>query len=465
MMNRRTIRIFAIGLLSVFALNASANDDDTKESLFNPVNYAVISQTIAPDARGGGLGDVGAATDPDVNSQYWNPAKYPFNISRAGVALNFTPWLRSLVNDMNLAYLSGYYRIGDYSAVSASLRYFNMGEVFTQDPNENANDMTINPYEMSLDVAYSMMLSEKFSLAAAIRWIYSDLRFDYTEENSPASAFAADIAAYYQNYINIGQRECQLGVGLNISNIGSKITLTCGSYRLDAVPKFYTLYPLSIPFIVLGFIGAVYSFLVSLYKRTFQADSIYLLFFLSGLITIGLSGSGYVYRANSFFICYLFFLIKGLFLCCRFLSSYHTGFMLLLSAGYLLWCISFCSFYFRVYTMTDVCPNYLYSISFRECVDDVNLNLDYADLYVDLVNMKEFFFFYYPASPYDTQDEETFTDGIHTYHFLTDYSTKISPSSVYVVYKKNNEFLQNLSESGLAYQTWEYPYYYVIYFE
>ena len=139
--------------------------------------------------------------------------------------------------------------------------------------------------------------------------------------------------------------------------------------------------------------------------------------------------------------------------------------MLLLSAGYLLWSISFCSFYFRVYTMTDVCPNYLYSISFRECVDDVNLNLDYADLYVDLVNMKEFFFFYYPASPYDTQDEETFTDGIHTYHFLTDYSTEISPSSVYVVYKKNNEFLQNLSESGLAYQTWEYPYYYVIYFE
>ncbi len=204
----------------------------------------------------------------------------------------------------------------------------------------------------------------------------------------------------------------------NIKDI-IKITLTCGSYRLDAVPKFYTLYPLSIPFIVLGFIGAVYSFLVSLYKRTFQADSIYLLFFLSGLITIGLSGSGYVYRANSFFICYLFFLIKGLFLCCRFLSSYHTGFMLLLSAGYLLWCISFCSFYFRVYTMTDVCPNYLYSISFRECVDDVNLNLDYADLYVDLVNMKEFFFFYYPASPYDTQDEETFTDGIHTYHFLT----------------------------------------------
>ena len=221
----QTFRIIIVGVLSCLSLGVkAADDDDTKEKLFNPVNYAVISQTIAPDARGGGLGDVGAATDPDVNSQYWNPAKYPFNISRAGVSLNFTPWLRSLVNDMNLAYLSGYYRIGDYSAVSASLRYFNMGEVCTENPDVNSKAMTINPYEMSLDVAYSLMLSEKFSLAAAIRWIYSDMRLDYKEDRSPASAFAADIAAYYQNYVVIGQRECQLGVGLDISNIGSKIT-------------------------------------------------------------------------------------------------------------------------------------------------------------------------------------------------------------------------------------------------
>ena len=231
----QTFRIIIVGVLSCLSLGVkAADDDDTKEKLFNPVNYAVISQTIAPDARGGGLGDVGAATDPDVNSQYWNPAKYPFNISRAGISLNFTPWLRSLVNDMNLAYLSGYYRIGDYSAVSASVRYFNMGEVYTEDPgvNPNANPkaMTITPYEMSFDVAYSLMLSEKFSLAAAIRWIYSDMRFDYKEDSSPASAFAADIAAYYQNYVVIGQRECQLGVGLNISNIGSKITFSGEEY-------------------------------------------------------------------------------------------------------------------------------------------------------------------------------------------------------------------------------------------
>ena len=227
----QTFKILIVGILSCLSLGVkAADDDDTKEKLFNPVSYAVISQTIAPDARGGGLGDVGAATDPDVNSQYWNPAKYPFNISRAGVSLNFTPWLRSLVNDMNLAYLSGYYRIGDYSAVSASLRYFNMGEVYTDDPSVNANATTINPYEMSFDVAYSMMLSEKFSLAAAIRWIYSDMRFNYKEDSSPASAFAADIAAYYQNYVNIGQRECQLGIGLDISNIGSKITFSGDEY-------------------------------------------------------------------------------------------------------------------------------------------------------------------------------------------------------------------------------------------
>ena len=224
----KAFRILLAVLLVQLSLQASAQE---KKDLFNPVNYAVVSQTIAPDARGGGLGDVGAATDPDVNSQYWNPAKYPFRISRAGVALNFTPWLRSLVNDMNLAYLAGYYRIGDHSAVSSSLRYFNLGKVYTSyEGAESGEGTTINPYEMSLDVAYSLMLSETFSLSAALRWIYSDMRFDEREDNSPASAFAADIAAYYQNYINIGQRECQLGVGLNISNIGSKIKFSGNEY-------------------------------------------------------------------------------------------------------------------------------------------------------------------------------------------------------------------------------------------
>ena len=210
-------------LLAVVSAGVFAQD---KMDMFNPVNTSVTSQTIAPDARAAGMGDVGVATDPDVNSQYWNPAKYPFCISRAGVSLNYTPWLRQLVSDMDLAYLSGYYRIGDYSAVSASLRYFSLGEVMTNyDSTTGESDgMTINPYEMSFDVAYSLMLSEKFSIAAAVRWIYSDLTYNYTDDTSPGSAFAADLACYYNNYINIGARECQLGIGLNISNIGSKIT-------------------------------------------------------------------------------------------------------------------------------------------------------------------------------------------------------------------------------------------------
>lgn len=215
------IRILAACLFLGIVLTVSAQD---KQNMFNPVNTSVTSQTIAPDARAAGMGDAGVATDPDVVSQYWNPAKYPFTISRAGISLNYTPWLRQLVSDVDLAYLAGYYRIGDYSAVSASLRYFSLGEVYTSMGESDDNSMTINPYEMSFDVAYSLMLSEKFSIAAAVRWIYSDLTYDYTEDTSPGSAFAADLAAYYQNYFTIGQRECQLGLGLNISNIGSKIS-------------------------------------------------------------------------------------------------------------------------------------------------------------------------------------------------------------------------------------------------
>ncbi len=214
--NKRLLTVAASCLAAIAATYA----DDDKLTTFNPVEHAVISQTIAPDARSAGMGDVGAATDPDVNSQAWNLAKYPFCISRAGVALNYTPWLRQLVNDIDLAYLAGYYRIGERGALSGSLRYFSLGEVYTSD----AYDMTVRPYEMSLDAAYSMMLSETFSFGVGLRWIYSDLRYDYSEDSKPASAFAADIAMYYNNYVMMGNRECQLGLGAVLSNMGSKIS-------------------------------------------------------------------------------------------------------------------------------------------------------------------------------------------------------------------------------------------------
>ena len=234
-MNMRiNIRTIAAALLAMIAINAKAQD---KRAMFNPIHTALVSQTIAPDARAAGMGDVGAATDPDVNSQYWNPAKYPFCISRAGLALNYTPWLRSLVSDMDIAYLAGYYRIGDYSAVSASLRYFSLGEVFvgTDGTGDISNAQTINPYEMSFDVAYSLMLSEKFSIAAGVRYLMSDMTYKSDEEKSASSAFAADISCYYNNYINIGSRECQLGLGLSISNIGSKIKFN-GDENSDFIP-------------------------------------------------------------------------------------------------------------------------------------------------------------------------------------------------------------------------------------
>ena len=217
-----------IALAFTLAIATTTAWADDKKEIFNPVRTSVTSQGIAPDARAAGLGDVGAATEADVYSQFWNPAKYPFAISRAGVRLSYTPWLRQLVNDIGLAHMSGYYRIGDYAAISASIRYFSLGEVTTNDNSggsSSAPALTIRPYEMSADVAYSLMLSEKFSIAAAVRWIYSDLTYSYTDNTTPGSAFAADLALYYQNYLNIGQRECQLGIGMNVSNIGSKITM------------------------------------------------------------------------------------------------------------------------------------------------------------------------------------------------------------------------------------------------
>lgn len=206
----------ALLLMSFLAFATTIKADGEKDK-FNPVSTAVNSLKIGPDARAGGLGDIGAATDPDVNSQAWNPAKYPFCISRAGIAVNYTPWLRKIVNDIDLAYVAGYMRLGDYTAISSSLHYFSLGEV---DADEN---MSIKPYEMAFDIGVSRMLSENFSAAIALRYIRSDLSGNYSDDTKPGNAFAADVAMYYNKYVVMGSRECQFGLGLNISNIGSKM--------------------------------------------------------------------------------------------------------------------------------------------------------------------------------------------------------------------------------------------------
>ncbi len=221
----------AVTMLLAGSLGAWA-DDDIKNTEFNPVTTGVTSLSITADARGASMGDLGVATDPDVNSQFWNPSKYAFAYSNGGVSLSYTPWLRKIVNDIYLANLSGYWKLGsgDNQAVSASLRYFSLGEVQSSDQGGSVMN-SISPYEMSFDVGYSRKLSEKFAMGVALRYIYSDLgysEYSSTEGTTGASAFAADISGYYTTYPVIGRNECQWSLGFNVSNIGSKVSYDNG---------------------------------------------------------------------------------------------------------------------------------------------------------------------------------------------------------------------------------------------
>ena len=216
-----TKSIVAVALMAT-ALSAWSQDD-IKNTEFNPVTTGVTSLSITPDARGASMGDLGAATEADVNSQFWNPSKYAFAYSSAGVSLSYTPWLRKIVNDIYLANLAGYYKIGggDNQAVSASLRYFSLGEVMATD-GDGAMLSTINPFEMSVDVGYSRKLSEKFSMGVVLRYIYSDLGYsdmNTGDQTSSASAFSADLSGYYTTFPVIGRNECQWSLGFNVSNI------------------------------------------------------------------------------------------------------------------------------------------------------------------------------------------------------------------------------------------------------
>lgn len=231
-MNKLLRNITAVAFLA--ATSTAFADGDIKDTEFNPITTGVTSLSIAPDARGASMGDLGAATEPDANSQFWNPSKYAFAYSSGGVSLSYTPWLRKLVNDIFLANVSGYFKLGsgDNQAISASLRYFSLGEVNTNDAS-GATTQSLNPYELSFDVGYSRKLSEKFSMGVVFRYIYSDLGFTDSyagNQSTGASAFAADISGYFQTYPVIGRSECQWAWGWNISNIGTKVSYDHGNY-------------------------------------------------------------------------------------------------------------------------------------------------------------------------------------------------------------------------------------------
>ncbi|MBW8324508.1 MAG: type IX secretion system outer membrane channel protein PorV [Prolixibacteraceae bacterium] len=203
----------------------------------NTITTGVPFLSIAPDSRAGAMGDVGVATSPDVNSQHWNPAKYAFIDSEMGVALSYSPWLSNLVKDINLAYLVGYKRLDDRQTLSASLRYFALGDItFMSEYGDPTGQQ--NPNEFAIDMGYTRLLSDNFSGAVAMRYIRSDLtggQLVNGVETHAGNTFAADVAFYYQTEMRINRKSSVFAAGIDISNIGGKISYTDGETK-DFLP-------------------------------------------------------------------------------------------------------------------------------------------------------------------------------------------------------------------------------------
>lgn len=221
-MNKTTGIVLSLLLIVGLTLPAHAQD-------YNPIITAMPSLQIAPDARGGGMGDIGVSSMPDVYSQHWNAAKYPFITSEGGFAFAYTPWLSKLTSGIHQLYASGFYRFGEekLNSVSGSVRYFTFGDIDIPDPSGEFW-RSVAPHEMALDLAYSRKLSETFSGAVTLRYI----RADYStgeDETSPGNAFSVDIAGYNESYFLMGRSEALLGLGFNLSNIGSKISYDGGN--------------------------------------------------------------------------------------------------------------------------------------------------------------------------------------------------------------------------------------------
>jgi hypothetical protein len=230
-------RLILLAVILCVGLLESKTYAQTSTTGANVITTGVPFLTIAPDSRGGAMGDAGAATSPDLNSQHWNAAKYGFMESDMGVALSYTPWLRNLVQDINLAYLVGYKRLDDQQTMSASLRYFSLGDItFMSEYGDPTGQQS--PNEFAIDLGYTRLLSEKFSGAVALRYIRSDLtggQMVNGTETHAGNAYAADVAFYYQNEIRVNRKRSVFASGINISNIGSKISYTDGETK-DFIP-------------------------------------------------------------------------------------------------------------------------------------------------------------------------------------------------------------------------------------
>lgn len=223
-------------LISIPNIMWAQDEDITEETIqtFTPITTGVSFLTVAPDARGGGLGDVGAATAPDPDAQYWNPAKYAFISAEGGATVSYVPWLRKLVSDIDLVSASGYYKIKDVQTVAASFRFFSLGNVLIQkEPGDQG--LNVKPYDLAVDVSYSRILTKNFSMGVALRFIWSDLTGGYSADGEyvePGWSIAADISGYYGQKVPFDWGNGFGAFGFNISNIGKKVEY--GDYRSAA---------------------------------------------------------------------------------------------------------------------------------------------------------------------------------------------------------------------------------------
>jgi len=239
-------RFFTVGLM-LLVVTSFAQYNITKNGIrVNTLNTAVPFLTIGPDARSGGMGDGGVATSPDANAMHYNPAKYAFIEDKMGFAISYTPWLRNLVNDINMAYVSYYTKIDDMQAIAFSLRYFSLGEIqFTDE--QGAPLGTFNPNEFAIDGTYARKLSDYLSLAVAGRFIYSNLTLGQTiqgVETKPGISVAADVALYWEKDVEwFKGMDAKFAWGMNISNIGQKISYTSSNIEQSFIPTNFRIGP------------------------------------------------------------------------------------------------------------------------------------------------------------------------------------------------------------------------------
>jgi len=246
-MKIRLILLFACAMVVTIGFGQLPTDMTEKADGSRVINTVVPFLTISPDARAGGMGNVGVSTTPDVYSMFWNPAKYAFIEKTFGVGIGYVPWLRSLVNDIGLASLVGFWKINDKQAIAMSLRYFSMGEVqFTSE--DGTPTILVKPNEWTIDATYSRKFSREFSGAVAGRFIYSNLVPGGTggsgQEVRPGTSVAADIAIYYHHVMEVkGISAASIDFGLNISNIGAKMSYGSATIARDFIPTTLRLGP------------------------------------------------------------------------------------------------------------------------------------------------------------------------------------------------------------------------------